>query len=318
MTRQQRRTAIWAVVAILVACFLALSVVSQVGDIADFDWHFSPAWLVASLALFVAFQAIHAGLWTLLVRATGGELPFGAGIRIFSISLLTRYVPTQILMAVTRLSMVSARGVPRSVAAASLAYEFPLVVGSSFALSVAFLLDLPELAGHDARWLVLLAPVALLSLLHPRIVDAIESRLSARLGVESDHLTLPVTRLIPFVVAYVLSFAIAGLAVYAFTRSIYADATLDARVLTSYAIGYSAAVLAFFIPGGLGARDGATATALVAVMPGKVALAVAIGVRLVQTLIELAYAGISELVHRTPRRRGRGRGHEALRRKEVA
>lgn len=305
MTGKQRKTAIWAVVAILVACFLALSVISQVGDIADFDWHFSPAWLAASIALFLAFQAIHGGLWTLLVRATGGELPFGAGIRIFSISLLARYVPTQILLAVTRLSMMSARGVPRSVTTASLAYEFPLAVGSSFALSVAFLIDLPELKGHDARWLVLLAPVVLLSLLHPRIVDAIESRLSARLGVESEHLTLPVTRLIPFVVAYVLSFAVAGLGVYAFARSIYANATLDLHVLTSYAIGYSAAVLAFFIPGGLGARDGATASALNATLPGKVALAVAIGVRLVQTLIELAYAGTTVLLHRAPRRRRR-------------
>ncbi|WP_445148489.1 lysylphosphatidylglycerol synthase domain-containing protein [Baekduia sp. Peel2402] len=302
MTSRQRRTAIWAVVAILVACFLALSVVSQVGDIKDFDWHFSPGWLAASILLFIAFQAMHGALWTLLVRATGGDLPFGAGIRIFSISLLTRYVPTQILMAVTRLSMLAGRGVPRSVAAASLAYEFPLAVGSSFALSVAFLIDLPELKGHDARWLVLLAPVVLLSLLHPKIVDAIESRLSARLGVESEHLTLPLTRLAPFVVGYVLSFAVAGLGVYAFARSIYADAPLDLRVLTSYAIGYSAAVLAFFIPGGLGARDGATATALAAVMPSKVAIAAAIGVRLIQTLIELAYAGTAELAHRKPHR----------------
>ena len=187
--------------------------------------------------------------------------------------------------------------------AASLAYEFPLAVGSAFALSVAFLIDLPELKHHDARWLVLLAPVALLSLLHPRIVDTLESKLSARLNVESEHLTVPIARLVPFVAAYVLSFTVAGLGVYAFARSIYADANLDLRVLTSYAIGYSAAVLAFFIPGGLGARDGATATALAAVMPNKVAIAVAIGIRLAQTLVELGYAGVAELLHR---RRGGG------------
>jgi hypothetical protein len=298
VSAQQKRTMAWALVAVLVLCFLALSVVSQVGDIQDFDWRFSPGWLAASLVLLVAFQLMHAGLWTALVRATGGELPLGAGVRIFSISLLTRYVPTQILMAVTRLSMLAARGVPRSIAAASLAYEFPLVVGSSFALSVAFLIDLPELKHHEWRWLVLLAPVLLLSLLHPRVVDAIESRLSARLKVESGHLTLPIARLVPFVVGYVASFAIAGLGVYAFARSVYPAAHFDLRVLTSYAIGYSAAVLAFFIPGGLGARDGATATALAAVMPGEVAIATAVGIRLAQTLIELGYAATAELLHR--------------------
>jgi len=298
VTAQQKRTMAWALVGVLVLCFLGLSVISQVGDIKDFDWRFSPGWLAASIACLLIFQLMHAALWTGLVRATGGDLPLGAGVRIFSVSLLTRYVPTQILMAVTRLSMLASRGVPRSIAAASLAYEFPLAVGSSFALSVAFLIDLPELEHHEWRWLVLLAPVALLSLLHPRVVDAIESRLSARLKVESDHLTLPLVRLVPFVAGYVTSFAVAGLGVYAFARSVYPGAHLDLRVLTSYAIGYSAAVLAFFIPGGLGARDGATATALAAVMPSQVAIATAVGIRLAQTLIELAYAATTELLHR--------------------
>lgn len=308
MTPRQRRTMIWAVVAVLVLCFLGLSVVSQLGDVKDFHWHFSPGWLAASLVLLVAFQFLQIALWTGLVRATGGELPLGPSVRIYSISLLTRYVPTQVLMAVTRMTMAAARGVPRSIAAASLAYEIPLAVGSSFALSVAFLIDLPELKDHSWRWLVLLAPVVLLSLLHPRVVDAIESRLSARLKVESGHLTLSVARLVPFVIGYVASFAIAGLGVYAFARSVYPAAHLDLRVITSYAIGYSAAVLAFFIPGGLGARDGATATALAAVMPSQVAIATAVGIRLAQTLIELGYAATAELVHRRrarPRRSAR-------------
>jgi len=293
-----RRRIVVAVVAVLVACFLAVSIASQLGDFQDFDWQFRPGWLVVSVALLIAFEGMHALLWVGLVRATGGTLPAAPGVRIFSIALLTRYVPTQILMALTRLSMLTARGVPRSVSAASLAYEFPLAVGSAFALSVAFLIDLPELRHHDWRWIALAAPVLLLGALHPKIVDGIESRLSARLKIESEHLTLDLRALVPFVAGYMASFAIAGLAVYAFARSIYPPAHFDLRVLTSYAIGYSAAVLAFFIPGGLGARDGATATALAAAMPASAAVAVAIGIRLAQTLVELGYAGVTEALHR--------------------
>jgi hypothetical protein len=293
-----RRRIVVAVVTVLVACFLAVSIASQVGDFKNFDWQLRPVWLFACVVLLIAFQGMHALLWVGLVRATGGTLPAGPGTRIFSIALLTRYVPTQVLMAVTRLSMLAGRGIPRSVAAASLAYEFPLAVGSAFALSVAFLIDLPELRHHDWRWVALAAPVVLLGALHPKIVDAIESRVSARLKVESAHLTLSLRALVPFVAGYIASFAVAGLAVYAFARSIYPPAHFDLRVLTSYAIGYSAAVLAFFIPGGLGARDGATATALAAVMPASVAVAVAIGIRLAQTLVELGYLGIVEFLHR--------------------
>lgn|GEM_PF-3483538 len=307
----RRRIAI-AVLAVLVGCFLAVSIASQVGDFQHVDWRFRPAWLAASIVLLIAFQAMHALLWTALVRATGGTLPPGAGTRIFSIAMLTRYVPTQILMALTRISMLGARGVSRSVAAASLAYEFPLVVGSAFALSTAFLIDLPELRHHGWRWIALAAPVVLLGALHPRVVDALETRLSARLGIVSGHLTLRLRALVPFVVAYLASFAVAGLGVYAFARSIEPSTHLDLRVLTSYAIGYSASVLAFFIPGGLGARDGATATALSAVMPASVAVAVAVGVRLIQTVIELGYAGVCELLHRRGVARARARAGAAV------
>ncbi|MCW2995766.1 MAG: flippase-like protein, partial [Conexibacter sp.] len=293
-----------------VGCFLAVSIASQVGDFQHVDWQFRPAWLAVSVALLIAFQAMHALLWTALVRATGGTLPLGAGTRIFSIALLTRYVPTQILMALTRISMLGARGVPRAVAVASLVYEFPLAVGSAFALSMAFLIDLPELRHHDWRWIALAAPVVLLGTLHPRVIGALETRLSARLNSPSGHLTLRLRTLVPFVLAYLASFAVAGLGVYAFARSIDPATHLDLRIVTSYAIGYSASVLAFFIPGGLGARDGATATALSAVMPASVAVGVAIGVRLIQTVIELGYAGVCELLHR--RRLARARAHAAV------
>jgi hypothetical protein len=140
--------------------------------------------------------------------------------------------------------------------------------------------------------------VALLVALHPRVIGTLSDKLAARLGGAAEHVILPVGRLVPFALAYVGTFAIAGLGVYAFARSVYPATPFDLRVLSSYAIGYSASVLAFFIPGGLGARDGATATALAAVMPGKVAVAVALGIRLAQTLVELGFAGAFELAHR--------------------
>jgi glycosyltransferase 2 family protein len=294
---QRRRVAV-AVVAALVVIFLAASIATQVGDLQRFDWHFEPAWLALSVGLLIAFEAVSGLLWVSLVRAAGGELPAVPGLRIFSIALITRYVPTQILMAVTRVTMLGRRGVSRSVSLASLAYEFPLAVGSAFALSMAFLIDLPALQHQSWRWALLAAPVVLLVALHPRVIDTLVGQLAARLGSAPEHVSLPSRKLVVFMVAYVVSFLIAGVAVYAFARSIHPETPFDLRVLSSYAIGYSAAVLAFFIPGGLGARDGATATALAAVMPGRVAVAVAIGIRLLQTLVELGYVGALELWHR--------------------
>jgi hypothetical protein len=295
--RQRRRVAI-AVTATLVTIFLAASIAAQLGDITRFDWSFQPLWLVLSVTALLIVYALQALLWVWLVRAIGGELPAVPGVRIYGIALLTRYVPTQILMAVTRVTMLGRRGVSRSVAIASLAYEFPLVVGSAFVLSVAFLIDLPALRDQSWRWAVLAAPVVLLAVLHPRVIATLVDKVAARLGGTSDHLAIPLRRLVPFALGYLVSFVISGLGVYAFARSIHPATPFDLRVISAYAIGYSASVLAFFIPGGLGARDGATATALAAVMPGGVAVAVAIGIRLMQTVIELGGAGALQLWHR--------------------
>ena len=108
------------------------------------------------------FRAMHALLWIGLVRAAGGTLPprRGADLQHRVADALRAHADPDGGHTADR--CCHARGVPRSVAAASLAYEFPLAVGSAFALSVAFVIDLPELRDHDLRWIALAAPILLL------------------------------------------------------------------------------------------------------------------------------------------------------------
>ena len=56
-----------------------------------------------------------------------------------------------------------------------------------------------------------------------------------------------------------------------------------------------AAVVAVVLPAGLGVRDIATATALSASIPFSVAVAASVAVRLLQTAIEIAYAGATAI-----------------------
>ena len=86
--------------------------------------------------------------------------------------------------------------------------------------------------------------------------------------------------LVLFALVYAVSFVLGGLAVYALARGLAPVGGLSWEVVTAYSVGYAASILAFFIPGGLGAREAAIATALSAAMPFRVALAVAIGSRL--------------------------------------
>jgi hypothetical protein len=297
--RPTLRHAVWVLIAVTVAVFIGLAVLSQVHRLPSYHWHFSPGWLVLSVLAFIVFQAMHMELWRRILLALHGYIPAPRAWAIWSVSLLARYVPSQLLMVVSRVALAEREGVPRRICLASIAYEFFLAVGSAIGLSMAFVIGLPRLSHTPERWLLLVVPVAMLIAVHPRVFSRVAKILLRRFGSEPLPETLAFPHVLGFAAGYVISFVIAGFGAYAFARSLHAIAASHIPLmLTSYAVGYSGAVVAFFIPGGLGVRDGATASVLDTALPLSAAVAAAIGVRLVQTAIELIYAGVSEVAAR--------------------
>ena len=69
------KRAIVPVIALLVAAFLVVTVVGLVGDLPDVEWQIAPVWIAVSVALFIAFQGLHAEeLWRRLLGAAGGHV----------------------------------------------------------------------------------------------------------------------------------------------------------------------------------------------------------------------------------------------------
>jgi hypothetical protein len=291
LSRRTRRQVVIALVALISTAFVVLAIVSATGDLPKTDIRLEWGWLALSGACFLLFQPLIVEVWRRVLRDAGGPLPVPRAHAIYNGSLLTRYVPTQVLMAVTRIELAQREGVARTVSVAAFAYEFALSVGTAFAISVSFVISLDSLQGKDWRYLSLLAPVAVLGLLHPRIIDVLESKVAARFGVTSAHVTIAVRRLVPYLITYVVIWLVAGVGVYSLARGIHDVGPPGIDAISSYAIGFAAAAVAFVLPAGLGARDVATATALSASMPFSVALTASIIVRLVQTGIEILYAG---------------------------
>lgn len=300
-SRPPVRRALIGALALVVATFVLLSIVSQVGSLDEFEWRFEVSWLLAAIVLLVLLQAMHAELWRRILHDLGGPMPAARAWRIWNLSLLARYVPTQILMAVTRIAMCERSGTPRRVTAASIVYEFAIVVGTAAALSLAWLLDHPNLENEPWRFVVLAAPIGLLVGLHPRVFSRLSEKMLPRLGSPQLERFISVGRLAWYVAAYVVSFIVGGLAVVALLKAIHPVGDVPVVLLGAYAVGYAASVLAFAIPGGLGARDAAMASVLSLAVPFGVALAAALVVRIVQTLVEVAFAAASPLLGRLDR-----------------
>ncbi|MDX6699337.1 MAG: glycosyltransferase 2 family protein [Solirubrobacteraceae bacterium] len=295
--RWQRALMALMVVAVVVA--LALAISSQWSKLPDINWRLRPGWLAAAFVALIAFQWVHARLWVAMVHALGAPIGVLRGISVWSITLLGRYVPTNVALAAGRMALAEREGVPKRVCAASLAYELAFTLGGASLVGAYFFVTLPSLQDRPARWLVLAIPAVTLTLLDPAIFHRIADAVLRRLGRATLPTSLTRAQVIAFTALFSASFLVAGFAVYAFAQALHGVATSDAgTAIGAYSVGFAASVLAFVLPGGLGAREGAMTAALSPILPVTVALAVAVAVRLAQMAVEVSYAAITPLLVR--------------------
>ena len=279
---------------VLVCVVLAVS--TQWSDLPDIAWRFEPGWLALSLAGLLLFQWMHIELWRSMLRVLGGDLDPWKARSIWSTTLLARYVPTSVLMAVGRVALAEREGVPKRVSMAGVIYEVALALTTALGISTYLILTLPEFGDRPERLLVLLVPLAGLAVLHPAVFHYVADRLLRRLGSEPLPTSLSFPAVLRYALGFTLSFVVVGLAVYAMTRALHPIAPADVLpAVASYSLGFTAGVIAFVLPGALGAREAGVILGLSAVVPAPVAIAVAAVLRLVQIGVELLYAGLTPL-----------------------
>ncbi len=286
------------IIAVIATC-MTLAVASQWSSLPDIDWHFQPGWLAVSIAGLLTFQWFHIELWRSMLTVLGGDLDAWRARSIWSTTLLARYVPTSVLMAVGRVTLAERYGVPKRVSMAGVVYEVALSFTTAIGISTYLILTLPEFGDRPERWLVLLVPLIGLGVLHPRVFHVVADRLLAKLGSGPLPVSLSFPAVLRYAVGFAMSFVVVGLAVYAMTRALHPVAAGDlAPAVASYSLGFAAGVIAFVLPGALGAREAGVVIALSAVVPTPVAIAVAAVLRLMQIGVELLFAAVTPLAAR--------------------
>jgi hypothetical protein len=275
---------------VAVVASIGVAVASQVSSLPDVDWTLSPEWVAPAFLLLVAFQWAHAEVWRVVLRELGTPIAPRPSRAIWSISLLARYVPTSLLMPITRVLMAEKEGVPRRVGAASMAYEFALTFASSVVLGAYGVLALPQLEGEAWRWAVLVVPVLTLGAMHPRVFVPVADAVLRRLKRPPLGCALPFAQVLRFTLLYGLGFLLAGAAVVCFAETLHPLQAGDVPVLlVAYPVGFAFSLVAFVVPGGLGTREAALAAVAALALPLGVAVAVAVGIRLLQIVVELLY-----------------------------
>jgi len=140
-----------------------------------------------------------------------------------------------------------------------------------------------------ATWSLVSLPV-LLALLHPRLFRPVAARLLRLFKRAPLERVLAYRYVLELLALYVGMWLVAGVACYLAAAAVTdAGHGLVPLMIAAYALAYVAGMIAFFVPSGVGVREAVLAGALVGSLPGGVALAWALLLRIWQTLIELLF-----------------------------
>lgn len=282
---------------LLICVFLGYALVRGWGEVRAYEWDLRWGPFIAGTAVLVVFYAASAAGYVLILERLHHPCPPRSVVTsIWGRSLLGRYVPGSVLMVLGRVVLSHERGVPKRASAAAMVYEWLLSVGVAAAASVLFVAVYG--IGGDAVWYVALLPLGLIAL-HPRIFGPVSAWALRKAGREPLARTIGPGALLGLVGWFALVAALLGLAMWLLVVSAAGTgAGGPVFVGAAFLLSFAVSAVAVIIPSGLGVREGVFALALAGKVPEGVAVALAVGSRLMLTLVELAFVAVAVLVAR--------------------
>lgn len=287
----------------LVMALIGRAVVRDWHVVRDYDWRVDPVGLACAVAVFSAAYAFLAWTWGRVLEAVGCQVGFREAWRIYFIGNLGRYVPGKIWTIAGVAWMAGKTGIPPLVAGTAAVCAQAYAVVSSFVFFLLFLILRDVGLDRGQVGAIVLAGLAVCALfMSPRLLGRVVDMVTRITGRGAVTIPLATTDALRLTGLYILSWLLFGLGFTCFVHAVTGGDGGGFLLMTgSYAVAYVVGFLALFAPGGIGVREGVLALLLADVLPGGVAAVVAVAVRLLVTVIELACVAVSPLLVRERR-----------------
>jgi len=258
-------------------------------------WH-GPLFIFAFFAVAAAYL-VKFGAWTRLASTMGLSAPLSKAGRAYFLSILGRYIPGKLGLALIRVEAYEGHA-PRKVVMAT-AMELIIALTAALLLALVGLATSPASFPSYLRWAPLVIIIPLLIALSPPLVRrAVNTILRLAGREELDRFPSYRANLL-FVLLYTLPGFLHGLGLF-FVLNTLCHVPVS-HYLTVTGIYYAAnfiGVVAIFAPGGLGVREGILFLVLPALVGKENAILAAILIRLITVAAELALASVFAAIAR--------------------
>ncbi|MCU1485259.1 MAG: hypothetical protein JWN67_2005 [Actinomycetia bacterium] len=113
---------------VAIIAVLVLAGARSADDLRKVEFELSPGWLLVAAPFTFAGGILLPLAWRQTLGAYGVELPRAKAVRVWCLSQASRFIPGNVALVASRVLLSSREGVPRSLAAGSLALEGGMIV----------------------------------------------------------------------------------------------------------------------------------------------------------------------------------------------
>jgi glycosyltransferase 2 family protein len=261
-----------------------------------------PVLLVLACAAVAAYYLVFVLGWMKILADWGVRISYPTALNSEIVSMLAKYVPGGVWTPAARVVAMRRAGVnDAALVTAAMLVEAGI---SAVAGVLVFAVSLVWVRGVSGPVIPIgIFGMVVALLLHPRVFHALATRFLRRFGYR-ELPPLRASTLGGLLVFYAGTWVIGGTGVWLLLRSVGAHPTVSTIVFLGgvSAVGAIVAVLAFFAPSGLGAREGSMYGLMLAITSSGAALSATLLNRVAITLVEVLLFLFGALVLR--RRRG--------------
>ena len=262
----------------------------------------NPALLVLACGAVAAYYLVFVLGWMKILADWGVRISYPTALNSEIVSMLAKYVPGGVWTPAARVVAMRRAGVnDAALVTAAMLVEAGI---SAVAGVLVFAISLVWVRGVSGPVIPIgIFGVVVALLLHPRVFHALATRFLRRFGYR-ELPPLRASTLGGLLVFYAGTWVIGGTGVWLLLRSVGAHPSVSTIVFLGgvSAVGAIVAVLAFFAPSGLGAREGSMYGLMLAITSSGAALSATLLNRVAITLVEVLLFLFGALVLR--RRRG--------------
>lgn len=276
----------------VVFIYLVIMAYQGVQQLIKSEIHFTPGFLVLSLACQLVGVFLAAALWSNILYKLGVASGYAFDLQVFGISAVARKLPGTVWYAASRLALYKYAQWPSATVVLALVVEsFMIALGGLVAFGIGFTSGTTHLTLHDNdRYLLLLIPVFILGIggLGPVTIKFAVKRLKKDLPTGQDMPRVNVLDTLRWLLGETAVIVLGAGVVFFLIKSIDENIFVPfVPILCAWGLAVALGPIAMWLPADIGLKDGVMYLVLSSLVGGPLAAVITLVWRLWVSLLEI-------------------------------